>query len=67
MHINQLDWMSPTTKVKALDKLNKFTVKVAYPDTWKDYSKLTIAGTNEGGTLYKNLQNVSAWQYQNGE
>ena len=64
MHINQLDWMSPTTKVKALDKLNKFTVKVAYPDTWKDYSKLTIAGTNEGGTLYKNLQNVSAWQYQ---
>lgn len=64
MHINQLNWMSSTTKVKALDKLNKFTVKVAYPDKWKDYSKLTIAGPNNGGTLYKNLQNVSAWQYQ---
>lgn len=64
MHINNLEWMSSTTKVKALDKLNKFTVKVAYPDKWKDYSKLSIAGTNEGGTLYKNLQNVGEWQYQ---
>lgn len=64
MHINDLSWMSATTKVKALDKLNKFTVKVAYPDTWKDYSKLQIAGAANGGTLYKNLQNVSEWQYQ---
>ena len=64
MHINNLEWMSSTTKVKALDKLNKFTVKVAYPDQWKDYSKLSIAGTNEGATLYKNLQNVGEWQYQ---
>jgi putative endopeptidase len=63
-HINNLSWMSSTTKVKALDKLNKFTVKVAYPDTWKDYSKLQIASANDGGTLYKNLQNVGAWQYQ---
>ena len=63
-HINDLAWMSPVTKEKALTKLNKFTVKVAYPDKWKDYSKLTIASEANGGTLYKNLQNVTAWQYQ---
>lgn len=63
-HINGLTWMSGTTKEKALAKLNKFTVKVAYPDTWKDYSKLAISSEKDGGTLYKNLQNITAWQYQ---
>ncbi len=63
VHIKNLAWMSSTTKTKALEKLNKFTVKVAYPDTWKDYSKLTILSENQGGTLYKNLQNISEWQY----
>jgi putative endopeptidase len=62
-HINNLTWMSPVTKEKALNKLNKFTVKVAYPDTWKDYSALTVDSKDNGGTLYKNLQNVTAWQY----
>ena len=64
LHINNLAWMSNTTKEKALNKLNKFTVKVAYPDQWKDYSKLTILSEKDGGTLYKNLQNITAWQYQ---
>ena len=63
-HISNLTWMSPVTKEKALNKLNKFTVKVAYPDKWKDYSKLTINSEAQGGTLYKNLQNVNEWQYQ---
>ncbi|MBW8362864.1 MAG: M13 family metallopeptidase [Kaistella sp.] len=63
-HISNLAWMSPVTKEKALNKLNKFTVKVAYPDKWKDYSKLTINSEAKGGTLYKNLQSVTAWQYQ---
>ncbi len=62
-HINNLDWMSSVTKEKALNKLNKFTVKVAYPDKWKDYSKLEISSSENGGTLYKNLQNISSWQY----
>lgn len=62
-HISNLAWMSPVTKEKALNKLNKFTVKVAYPDQWKDYSKLTVESLDNGGTLYKNLQNVTAWQY----
>lgn len=63
VHIKNLSWMSSTTKTKALEKLNKFTVKVAYPDTWKDYSKLSILSESQGGTLYKNLQNISEWQY----
>lgn len=63
-HINNLTWMSATTKEKAMNKLNKFTVKVAYPDKWKDYSKLNIIAEAKGGTLYKNLQNISEWQYQ---
>ena len=63
-HIDNLEWMSTDTKVKALEKLNKFTVKVAYPDKWKDYSKLSIKPASEGGTLYSNLENVSAWAYQ---
>lgn len=64
MHIDNLNWMSSTTKAKALEKLNKFTVKVAYPDKWKDYSKLDIKSEAEGGSLYSNLESVSAWQNQ---
>lgn len=63
VHIKNLAWMSPITKEKALQKLNKFTVKVAYPDTWKDYSKLNITAEANGGSLYKNLQNIAEWQY----
>src|SRR5690606_40528885 len=36
VHINNLEWMSPETKVKALEKLSKFTVKIGYPDKWRD-------------------------------
>ena len=40
--IDSLDWMSPETKAQAKDKLAKFTVKIAYPDHWRDYSALEI-------------------------
>lgn len=63
MHINNLAWMSSVTKQKAMDKLNKFTVKIAYPDKWKDYSKLQLKSEKDGGTLYSNLQNVESWSY----
>ncbi|WP_286895263.1 MULTISPECIES: M13 family metallopeptidase [Sphingobacterium] len=64
LHINDLTWMSSVTKVKALEKLNKFTVKVAYPDKWKDYSKLNILSENKGGNLYANLQSITTWRYE---
>ena len=40
--INGLQWMSDATKVKAQEKLDAFTVKIGYPDKWRDYSKLEI-------------------------
>jgi|WetSurMetagenome_2_1015567.scaffolds.fasta_scaffold15112_2 putative endopeptidase len=40
--INQLTWMSPTTKQKALEKLATIYPKIGYPDKWKDYSTLKI-------------------------
>lgn len=61
--IANLDWMSPETKVKAQEKLAKFSVKIAYPDQWKDYSKLKLNSQKDGGTYYKNLENITAWQY----
>lgn len=59
MHINELAWMSPVTKAKALDKLSKFTVKIGYPDKWKDYSTLTT-----GPSLYENVKNLRVWQFK---
>ena len=40
--IEGLDWMTPETKQKALEKLSTFQVKVGYPDKWKDYSSVKI-------------------------
>lgn len=42
--INGLEWMSDTTKAKAQEKLAAFTVKIGYPDKWRDYSGLEIKG-----------------------
>lgn len=62
-HIDNLDWMSDVTKTKAQEKLAKFSVKIAYPDQWKDYSKLQLTAPKDGGTYYGNLMKVSEWQY----
>lgn len=62
--INNLTWMSPETKLKAIEKLNKLTIKIGYPDKWEDYSALTISSPVEGGSYYQNLKNVSAWQWK---
>ena len=40
--INGLDWMTPDTKKKAMEKIATFNVKVGYPDKWKDYSSVVI-------------------------
>ena len=62
-HIKDVTWMSDVTKEKALAKLNKFTVKVGYPDKWEDYSKLTIEPAAKS-VYYTNLQRVNEWAYQ---
>jgi endothelin-converting enzyme/putative endopeptidase len=40
--IEQLDWMSATTKQRALEKLATFNPKIGYPDKWKDYSSIPV-------------------------
>lgn len=57
-HIDSLDWMSDETKAKAHEKLDNFTVKIGYPDKWKDYSSLEI---DPSKSYYENLRNASAW------
>ena len=51
-HIATLSWMSPKTKVNALVKLNSFTVKIGYPDKWRDYSALDI---DPGKSFWENV------------
>ncbi len=55
--IQAQDWMSDSTKVKALEKLNAFHVKVGYPDKWKDYSKLEI----KKDSYWANMCRASKW------
>lgn len=40
--IDGLSWMTPATKAQAQDKLSKYMIKIAYPDTWRDYGKLEV-------------------------
>ena len=56
--ITSLDWMSQETKKKALEKLEKFTPKIGYPDKWRDYSTLEIAEDD----LIGNLARIAAFQ-----
>lgn len=63
VHINDLEWMSADTKVKALEKLNKFSVKIGYPDEWRDYSDLEIISHKEDAALFKNVMNIRKWRY----
>ncbi|WP_419253183.1 M13 family metallopeptidase [Caulobacter sp. ErkDOM-YI] len=58
--IDNLDWMSAETKVKAQDKLTKFTVKIGYPDVWEDYSKLEIKDND----AYGNAQRAGVWAWR---
>ena len=47
--IENLTWMSPETKVKAVEKLDQFGVKIGYPDKWRDYSALKLDPTDAVG------------------
>ena len=57
-HIDSLDWMSDATKARAREKLAAFTVKIGYPDKWKDYSTLKV---DPELSYYENLRAASAW------
>lgn len=57
-HIDELDWMGDETKAKAHEKLDNFTVKIGYPDKWKDYSTLEI---DPEKSYYSNIKAASEW------
>ena len=57
-HIDGLEWMSDATKARAREKLAAFTVKIGYPDKWKDYSSLQV---DPQLSYYENLRAASAW------
>lgn len=56
--IQKLEWMTPETKTKAVEKLDKFTVKIAYPDEWEDYSEMMV---KEGNSYAENIMAVGKW------
>ncbi|MBF4517048.1 M13 family metallopeptidase [Flavobacterium sp. ANB] len=64
--INNLTWMSAATKAKAIEKLDKITIKVGYPDKWKDYSALQIKSIAEGGSYFENSKNLAKWNFNKG-
>ena len=53
--IEKLDWMSPATKAKAKEKLAAVTVKIAYPDKWRDYSGLVINDSDLYGDVKRSV------------
>jgi putative endopeptidase len=59
-HINQLDWMTADTKVKAKDKLKAFIKKIGFPDKWRDYSKVTI----DRSKYFENVVSANKNEYE---
>lgn len=60
-HIDSLEWMSDKTKAYAREKLDNFTVKIGYPDKWKDYSTLAV---DPELSYFENLLAAKAWYVQ---
>lgn len=58
--IEKLDWMSDETKQRAVAKLESFSKKIGYPDTWKKYDDVTI----DKASYYKNLQSIARHDYK---
>ena len=57
-HIDALDWMSDATKAKAHEKLAAFTVKIGYPNKWKDYSTLNV---DPSKSYWENVVEANRW------
>ena len=58
--VEAIDWMAPSTKEEALKKVRSIVVGVGYPDRWRDYSGLQIAGDN----AYANSRNAGLAEYR---
>lgn len=58
--ISELEWMTPPTRTRALEKLAAFNTKIGYPDKWRDYSDLEI----RPGDLIGNIKRIRQWSHQ---
>ena len=58
--ISQLEWMTPATRERALEKLAAFTPKVGYPVKWKDYSALEV----DPADLIGNVRRTNTWEHE---
>lgn len=58
LHIKSLPWMSEETKRKALEKLDSLTIKIGYPDKWKDYSEINI---DPSKSFFENIHAANVW------
>ena len=57
--VQAIGWMAPSTKQEALKKVETIVVGVGYPDSWRDYSSLSITPDN----AYANQKNASLFEY----
>ena len=57
-HIEALDWMGDETKAKAQEKLAAFTVKIGYPNKWKDYTTLVV---DPAKSYWANVVEANRW------
>ncbi len=62
--IKGLEWMSEETKEQALKKLDNLSVKIGYPNKWRDYSSLQVESSGETYSYFSNMENAWRWQFQ---
>ncbi|MGL5818668.1 MAG: M13 family metallopeptidase [Phycicoccus sp.] len=60
--LSRVPWMGPATRAEALEKLGRFTPKIGYPDTWRDYSALVV----EPGDLVGNVRRAVSFEVDRG-
>lgn len=56
--LNNISWMSESTKEEALNKLQNINIKIGYPDEWNDYSDIKLRSYEDGGSLVENIINI---------
>ena len=59
--IQNLSWMTDSTKAKAIEKLAKFNVKIGYPDKWEDYAAMEV---NADNSFFENMMAAREWSRQ---
>ncbi|MBX2840707.1 MAG: M13 family metallopeptidase [Flammeovirgaceae bacterium] len=64
IRINNLDWMTDSTKENAVKKVNTMRVKIGYPDKWKDYAELSVEVGPEKGSYLQNVMNAAKFDFQ---